>query len=103
MIKNFSFPQNQKMVRADILKGFFGSFYRCGSTAFSESFRGGISSPPQAAKCVRTIFRILHHVGNCKRFWFASLRSATNLYWILGVKKSWRFRWGKENFLIFNS
>jgi hypothetical protein len=101
MIKKFSFPQNQKMVRADVFNGFFGSFYRCGSAAFSE-FRGGFSSPPQAAKCVRTIFRILHHVGNCKWFWFASLCSATNLYWILGAKKNWRFRWGKENFLIIN-
>src|SRR3990167_6313234 len=66
MIKKFSFPQNQKMVRADVFNGFFGSFYRFGSAAFSGFFRGGTSSPPQAAKCVRTIFRILHHVGNCK-------------------------------------
>jgi len=28
------------------------------------NFRGGNSSPPQAAKCVRTNSRILHHVGN---------------------------------------
>jgi len=100
MIKEFSFPQNQNMVRADIFNGFFGSFYRFGSAAFSEFFCDGTSSPPQAAKCVRTILRIQHHVGNCKRFWFASLRSATNLYSILGAKTNWRFRLGERKFLI---
>jgi hypothetical protein len=100
MIKKFSFPQNQKMVRADVFNGFFGSFYRCGSAAF-PNFRGGISSPPAAAKCVRTNLRILHHVGNCKFERFASLRSATNSYSILGAKTNWRFRiLGEENFLI---
>jgi len=29
----------------------------------------------------------------------ASLRSATNSYWIFGAKTNWRFRWGKENYL----
>ena len=53
------------------------NYQRCGSAAF-QNFRGGTSSPPQAAKAVRTIFRILHHVGNCKFERFASLRSATN-------------------------
>ena len=99
MIKNFLFPKIQKMVRADVFNGFFGSFYRCGFAAFSDS-RWGTSSPPQAAKCVRTIFRILHHVGNCKQEGFASLRSATNLYWIFGAKTNWRFRLGKRKFLI---
>src|SRR3989344_6805700 len=33
-----------------------------------------------------------HHVGNCKFEWFASLRSATNSYSILGVKTNSRFR-----------
>jgi len=33
--------------------------HSCGSAAF-PNFRGGTSSPPAAAKCVRTIFRILH-------------------------------------------
>jgi len=70
-IKNFLSPKIQNMVRADVFNRFFGSFYRCGSAAFSE-FRRGLSSPPQAAKCVRTIFRIQHHVRNCKEFWFAS-------------------------------
>jgi hypothetical protein len=98
-IKKFSFPQNQNIVQADVFIRFFGSFYRCGSAAFSD-FRGGLSSPPQAAKCVRTILRIQHHVGNCKRFWFALLRSATNLYSILGAKTNWRFRLGERKFLI---
>ena len=45
-----------------------------------------------------------HHVGKVKEFWFASLRSATNLYSILGVKTNSRFRiLGEENFLIINS
>src|SRR3989344_6253985 len=34
----------------------------------------------------------VHHVGNCKFERFASLRSATNLYSILGVKTNSRFR-----------
>ena len=33
-----------------------------------------------------------HQKGKIKRFWFASLRSATNLYSILGVKTNSRFR-----------
>jgi hypothetical protein len=36
----------------------------------------GISSPPQAAKYVRTILRMEHHVGNCKFEGFASPRFA---------------------------
>src|SRR3989338_1271914 len=83
LIKNFSFSQNQNMVRADVFNRFFGSFYRCGSAAFSE-FCGGLSSPPAAAGSAPTIFKKKHHLGNFKRFWFASLRSATNLYWIWG-------------------
>ncbi len=82
--------------------GFFCGFERCGSAAF-PNFRGGNSSPPQAAKCVRTNSRILHQKGKVKEFWFASPRSATNLYSILGVKMNWRFRiLGEENFLILN-
>ena len=42
-----------------------------------------------------------HHVGNCKFEGFASLRSATNSYSILGVKTNSRFRiLGEENFFI---
>ncbi|MFH1385879.1 MAG: hypothetical protein ABIG65_02420, partial [Patescibacteria group bacterium] len=82
--------------------GFFCGFERCGSVAF-PNFRGGISSPPQAAKCVQTNLIILHQKGNSKFERFASLRSATNLYSILGVKTNWRFRiLGKEIFLILN-
>ncbi|KKP64264.1 MAG: hypothetical protein UR62_C0016G0002 [Candidatus Nomurabacteria bacterium GW2011_GWF2_35_12] len=55
-----------------------------------SEFAGG-SSPPQAAKCVRTNSRILHHERNCKFEGFASLRSATNLYWVFGAKTNLRF------------
>src|SRR3989344_4652645 len=91
MIKNFLSPKIQNMVRADVFNRVFGSFYRCGSAAFPH-FRGGNSSPPQVAKCVRTNSRILLQKGKIKRFWFASLRSATNSYSILGVKTNSRFR-----------
>ena len=101
-IKKFSSPKIKIWFESMFFSGFFCGFERCGSAAF-PNFRGGNSSPPTAAKCVRTIFRILHHVGKIKRFWFASLRSATNLYSILGVKTNSRFRiLGEENFLILN-
>ncbi|PIR04760.1 MAG: hypothetical protein COV57_02710 [Candidatus Liptonbacteria bacterium CG11_big_fil_rev_8_21_14_0_20_35_14] len=91
------------MVRADVFLRVLLRFLWCGSAAFSEFFRGGISSPPQAAKAVRTNSRILHTLENGKPEEAASLRSATNLYSILGVKKNWRFCIrGKENFLILN-
>ena len=86
------------MVRADVFNGFFCGFDSCGSAAFPD-FRGGTSSPPQAAKAVRTNSSILHQIENCKQVGFASLRSATNSYSILGVKTNWRFRiLGEENF-----
>ena len=91
------------MVRADVFNGFFCGFERCGSAA-CPNFSGGNSSPPAAAKAVRTNLRILHHIGNCKFEWFASLRSATNLYSILGVKTNSQFRiLGEENFLILKT
>src|SRR3989338_10088955 len=97
-IKKFSSPKIKIWFEPMFFYVFFCGFQRCGSAAF-PNFRGGNFSE----KCVRTIFRILHHVGNCKRFWFASLRSATNSYWILGAKKNWWFRiLGEENFLILN-
>ena len=46
--------------------GFFGGFYRCGSATF-PNFRGGTSSPPKAAKCVRTILRIADHKGKVNK------------------------------------
>ncbi|MBI3684933.1 hypothetical protein HY250_00805 [Candidatus Azambacteria bacterium] len=58
---------------------FFGSFYRCGSVAF-RIFRGGTSSPPQAAKTVHTISRILDTLEKGKPEEAASLRSAANSY-----------------------
>src|SRR3989344_1136066 len=46
------------MVRADCFSGLFGGFEI--SRRSRSEFAGG-SSPPQAAKCVRTNSRILHH------------------------------------------
>jgi len=101
-IKKFSSPKIKIWFEPIFFSGFFCGFERCGPAAF-PNFRGGISSPPQAAKCVRTNSRILHQVGKVKEFWFASLHSATNLYSILGVKTNSRFRiLGEENFLIIN-
>ncbi|MDO8663968.1 MAG: hypothetical protein Q7K44_00220, partial [Candidatus Liptonbacteria bacterium] len=98
-IKKFSSPKIKIWFEPMFFSGFFCGFQRCGSAAF-PNFRGGTSSPPQAAKCVRTNSRILHQKGKIKRFWFASLRSATNLYSILGVKTNSQFRiLGEENFL----
>ena len=101
-IKKFSSPKIKIWFEPMFFSGFFCGFERCGSAAF-PNFRGGNSSPPQAAKCVRTNSRILHQTGKVKEFWFASLRSATNSYSILGAKTNWRFRiLGEENFLILN-
>jgi len=109
-IKKFSSPKIKIWFKPMFFSGFFCGFERYGSAAF-PNFRGGNSSPPQAAKCVRTNSRILHHVGKVKEFWFASRSlsalsadSATNSYSILGVKTNSRFRiLGEENFLILNS
>jgi len=62
MIKNFLF-QKLKCSSSRYFNRFFGSFYRRGGAAF-PNFRGGISSPPQAAKTVRTISRIDHILEN---------------------------------------
>jgi hypothetical protein len=59
MIKKFSSPKIKIWFEPMFFVRFFGGFYRCGSAAFSD-FRVGLSSPPQAAKCVRTNSRILH-------------------------------------------
>ncbi|MBU2036908.1 hypothetical protein KJ866_01730 [Patescibacteria group bacterium] len=97
-IKKFSSPKIKIWFEPMFFSEFFCGLQRCGSAAF-PNFRGGIFSE----KCVRTNSRILHHVGKVKEFWFASLRSATNLYSILGVKTNSRFRIsGEENFLILN-
>src|SRR3989344_1640421 len=58
MIKNFLFPK-LKCSSSRYFYRFFGSFYRRGGAAISE-FCGGLSSPPQAAKTVRTISNIDH-------------------------------------------
>ena len=101
-IKKFSSPKIKIWFEPMFFSGFFCGFERCGSAVF-PNFRGGISSPPQAAKCVRTNSRILHQKGIRKLERFASLRSAMILYSILGVKKNSRFRiLGEEIFLILN-
>ena len=110
MIKKFSSPKIKIWFEPMFLSGFFCGFERCGSAAFPSAswrIRGGNSSPPAVAKCVRTNSRILHHVGNCKFEGFASRSlsalsadSATNLYSILGVKTNSRFRiLGEEIFI----
>jgi hypothetical protein len=94
MIKKFSSPKIKLWFEPMFFYGFFYGFERCGSAAF-PNFRGGIF--PE--KCVRTNSRILHQTGKVKEFWFASLRSATNSYSILGVKRIHGFAfWGKKIF-----
>ena len=95
MIKKFSSPKIKIWFEPMFFSGFFCGFERCDSAAF-PNFSGGIF--PE--KCVRTNSRILHHVGKVKEFWFASLRSATNLYSILGVKTNWQFHLVERKFLI---
>ena len=95
MIKKFSSPKIKIWFEPMFFSGFFFGFERRDSPptprlrrvgAAFPNFRWGTSLPPQAVKAVRTNSRILHHVGNCKLERFASLRSATNLYSILGAK-----------------
>src|SRR3989344_6051094 len=69
MIKKISSHKIKKWFEPMFFSGFFCGFERCGFAAF-PNFRVGTSSPPQAAKCVRTNSRILHHVGKVKEFWF---------------------------------
>ena len=89
--ENFSFLLLQNMVRADVFNGFFCGFERCGSAAFPD-FRGGTSSPPQAAKAVRTNSSILHHVGNVKSAGASRPSAATKSYGVFGAKRNSRFR-----------
>jgi len=66
-IKKFSSPKIKIWFEPMFFSEFFCGFQRCGSAAF-PNFRGGTSSPPQAAKCVRTNSRILHHVENARTY-----------------------------------
>ena len=59
-IKKFSSPKIKIWFEPMFFSGFFCGFERCGSAAL-PNFRGGTSSPPAAAKCVRTNSRILHN------------------------------------------
>ena len=67
LFQKFSSPKIKIWFEPMFFSGFFCGFERYGSAAFSE-FRGGTSSPPQAAKCVRTNSRILHQTGKVKEF-----------------------------------
>src|SRR3989344_9533505 len=58
MIKKFSSPKIKIWFEPMFFSGFFYGFERCGSAAF-PNFRGGNSPPPQAAKAVRSISRVL--------------------------------------------
>jgi len=72
-IRDFSFLKNlppKDKIIVWFCRSVFGepkiwNCHRCGSVAFSD-FRGGFSSPPQAAKFVRTIFNIEHQKGNVR-------------------------------------
>src|SRR3989344_6673844 len=59
----FSSPKIKIWLEPMFFYGFFCGFERCGSAAF-PNFRGGTSSPPQAAKCVRTNSRIQRKINN---------------------------------------
>ncbi|OGI76798.1 hypothetical protein A3B85_00470 [Candidatus Nomurabacteria bacterium RIFCSPHIGHO2_02_FULL_37_13] len=108
MIKKFSSPKIKIWFEPMFFSGFFCGFERYGSPPAPRLRRAGAAFPnfrggnfPE--KCVRTNSRILRQTGKVKGFWFASLRSATNLYSIFGEKTNWRFRiLGEENFLILN-
>src|SRR3989344_3958341 len=87
MIKKISSHKIKKWFEPMFFSGFFCGFERCGFAAF-PNFRVGTSSPAQAAKCVRTNSRILHHVGKVKEFWFgAPSPSARFFFFFLLLKK----------------
>jgi len=71
MIKKFSSPKIKIWFEPMFFSGFFCGFQRCGSAAF-PNFSGGTSSPPQAAKCVRTNSRIPHQIGKVKGLYNAT-------------------------------
>src|SRR3989344_5153859 len=93
MIKKFLPPKlkygspQRRAGKPMFFSGFFCGFQRCGSAAF-PNFRGGTSSPPAAAKCVRTNLRILHQKGIRKFERFAPHLYACNFFLFFGgVKK----------------
>jgi len=96
--KSFVFLLEEKIWRAQIKKceqNFSVVWRALASGGGAGQFR---------SKWVRAKFRIEHQVRKVKEFRFASLRSATNLYSILGTKTNWRFRiLGEESFLILNT
>jgi len=100
------------MARVDVFPRFFGSFYKRGGLlrrasdgrgATSSGFCGVGSSRPAAAKCVRTIFRILDNLVKVKELEVASptrgRTSATKSYGVLGENRNRRFS-GEKKFFI---
>jgi len=80
------------------------SFTKCGSSRYfyqvlwqflssrrSRSNFGGWPSPPQAAKNVRTIFRIEHQVRILQAFWCRLTSLGDQIVGNFGRKISWRF------------
>ena len=77
---------------------------RCRATQAGERDREAVASPSERKRARGEANSLWgHHVGKVKEFWFASLRSATNLYSILGVKKNWWFRDFQAHVCYINS
>jgi len=77
MIKIFLFCFYKIWFEPMFLTGSFAVLIRADPPPF-RIFAGGISSPPQAAKAVRTNSSILHHVGKVNASRGLCLRSATS-------------------------
>ncbi|OGF73257.1 hypothetical protein A2W54_04710 [Candidatus Giovannonibacteria bacterium RIFCSPHIGHO2_02_43_13] len=105
--KNIKFISNKKLIHKIFLfpkiwfepmffSRFFGSFKNQSVAAefFAPSFRG------EAAKCVRTIFKIAHQLGKDKSGEVASPRSATKSYGVLAENLNWRFSGEKKIFSL---
>jgi len=95
--KKFFFYQN--VVRADIFSVLWQFLKNAASPTSGESQNhGGFSSPPQAAKNVRTNLRIVHFREKVNFLFAASLRSAAKLNGELSEKINFWFCIVKENF-----
>jgi len=111
MTKSFLFPEtnseralpapNENGLRRCFSPGSFAVFEWCG---FAAPFSCGGFAPPvggAAARPVRAISSILHHVENCKVELAAAQGAAARAYCVFGLNSNWRFRFReKENFLF---
>ena len=95
MIKKFSSPKIKIWFEPMFFSGFFCGFERCGSATFSN-FRGGIFSE----KCVRTIYRILHHKEKVWYNEFKPHRSKPQKNPEKNIGSNHILILGEENFLI---